>query len=72
MLKALFVLEILKFLPWFFDCVGKRLDKKAKVNFKFMSLQTRKQIITIQILPNISSNKDNHVGKGETASGDIL
>ena len=33
-LKVLFVLEILKFLPWLFDCVEKRLDKKAQVNSK--------------------------------------
>ena len=34
MLKALFVLEIFKFLPWLFGYVEKRLDKKTKVNFK--------------------------------------
>ena len=33
-LKALFVLEIFKFLFWFFDHAGKGDDKKAKVNFK--------------------------------------
>ena len=34
MLKALFILEIFKFLSWLFGYVEKRLDKKVKVNFK--------------------------------------
>ena len=34
MLQVLFVLKILKFLSRPFSNVGKRLDKKAKVNFK--------------------------------------
>ena len=33
-LKALFVLEIFQYLFWLFGYVGKRLDKKAKVNSK--------------------------------------
>ena len=33
-LKGLFVLKIFKFHPELFVHVGKRLDKKAKVNFK--------------------------------------
>ena len=33
--KALFVLKIFKFLPWLFNHVAKRLEKKDKVNFKF-------------------------------------
>ena len=33
-LNALFVLETINFCPDFFGHVGKRLDKKAKVNFK--------------------------------------
>ena len=32
---SLFVLEIYAFLSWFFGYIEKRLDKKAKVNFKF-------------------------------------
>ena len=59
MLKALFVLEILAFLSWLFGYAGKRLDKKAKVNSKFMTSQTGQQIITIHILPNISRSKGN-------------
>ena len=34
MLKALFILEILKFLCWLFDYLEKQFDKKAMVNFK--------------------------------------
>ena len=34
MLKALFVLEIFTFLSWLFWLCKKRLDKKARVNFK--------------------------------------
>ena len=33
-LKSLFVLEIFQFLLWTFSHVGKRLDKKTKLNFK--------------------------------------
>ena len=32
-LKALFIFEIFQFMFWIFGHVGKRLDKKAKVNF---------------------------------------
>ena len=34
MLKALFVFGIFKFLSWSFGHVGKRLDKKTKINFE--------------------------------------
>ena len=34
LLKALFVIEILKILSWLFGYVEKRRDNKAKVNFK--------------------------------------
>ena len=50
-LKSLFVLKILKFLPWIFGHVGKRLDKKAKFNFK-------NREVTIFTFPNISRIKD--------------
>ena len=33
------------------------------INFKFMTSQTRQQIITIHILPNISRSKDNQTMK---------
>ena len=49
LLNALFVLGY----------VQKRLDKRAKVNSKFMKSQTGQQIITIHILLNISISKDN-------------
>ena len=45
-----------------FGDVGKRLDKKVKVNLN-MTSQTGKQIITIHILPNISRSKDNQTIK---------
>ena len=32
--KALFILKIIMFLSWRFDQVGKRFDKKTKINFK--------------------------------------
>ena len=53
MLKALFVLKIFTFLSWLFCYVKKRLDKK------FMTSQTRRLIIRIHILNNISKSKDN-------------
>ena len=34
MQKALFILEIIRFLFWLFGDVEKQLDEKAKVNFK--------------------------------------
>ena len=34
LLKALIVLKLFEFLSWIFGHVGKRLDKKAEVNFK--------------------------------------
>ena len=34
MLKTYFILKIFTFLSWLFGHVGKRLDKKPKVNFK--------------------------------------
>ena len=39
-LKALFVLNIFKFLPWLFGHVRKRLDRKDKVNFKICGVKT--------------------------------
>ena len=38
MLKALFVLEIFTFLSLLFGYIEKRLDKKAKVNFKIYNV----------------------------------
>ena len=52
--KALFVITVFKFFIDFLDHVEKRLDKKAKVNFKTMTSQTGWQTATINILPDIS------------------
>ena len=49
MLKAPFVLGIFTFLSWLFSHVGKQLDKKAKVNSKFMTSKTGQQIITMHM-----------------------
>ena len=47
-------------LSWrLFGHVGKRLDKKSTVDSKFITSLTEKQIITIDILPNISRSKGN-------------
>ena len=39
MLKALFVIKILKLLYWLVGHTGKPLDKKAKVNFKIYDVK---------------------------------
>ena len=54
MLKALLFLKIFTFLSRLFGYVEKRLDKKAKVNFK---------IITTHVLPNISKSEGNQTIK---------
>ena len=59
MLKALLVLEIFKFLSWLFGYVEKRLDKKAKVNFKNYDVIGWTKLITTNILPNISRSEGN-------------
>ena len=41
MLKTLFVFEIFAFLSLLFGYLGKRLDEKAKVNFKIYDLSDR-------------------------------
>ena len=51
--------KIFNFLPYIFGHVGKRLDKKVKVNCKIMTPPTGKQIITMPIMSNISRSKDN-------------
>ena len=40
MVKALFDLEIFRFLSWLFGYVEKALNKKAMVNFRLMTSQT--------------------------------
>ena len=52
--------QFLRYLHFCSFCyVGKRLDKKAKVNFKIYDNTTAKQIITIGILSNSSGSKGN-------------
>ena len=58
-LKAIFILKTIKFLSWLFANVGKRRNKKAKVNFKIYDVIISKKIIAIQILPIISRSKNN-------------
>ena len=60
-LKAISALKKF-FCPNLFGHVGKRLDKNAKVNFKTYS-SAGKQIITIHMLSNIFSRKDNQTMK---------
>ena len=56
MSKALFVLEMFAFLTWNFDYVEKRnsLIRKLRLISKFMTSQTRQQMTTMHIFPNIS------------------
>ena len=56
-------LKYLNFRPNFFDQVGKRLDKKAKVNVRICDVTEGQQIIVIHILPNISRSKVNQTLK---------
>ena len=39
----------------------KWLDKKSKVNFKILNVKNWEQIITVQILSNISRSKSNQL-----------
>ena len=56
MLKALFILDIFKFLSKLFCFVEKQLDKKAMVNFKIYNVKdwrrTNYNIYTTQHLKN--------------------
>ena len=53
----------MNFCPDLFDHAGKRLDKKAMVNIKLMTSKNKTQIITINILPDISKSKVNQTMK---------
>ena len=55
-LKALFFLKIFDFCPDFFGRMGKRLDKKAKVNFKIYD-------VTTWITRNYNTHIDQHLKK---------
>ena len=71
MSKVLFVLEVFKFLSWHYDYIEKRLDKKAKVNFKIHDITDRtksnvtagQKAFAIHILTNISRSKGNQIKK---------
>ena len=54
MLKALFVLQKVIFVSYFFGYVEKQLDKKAMADFKIYDVQTGHQIIKIHTLCNIA------------------
>ena len=56
--KALFVLKIFKFLSWLFGYVEKRLDKKAKANFRIYGVTDWISISTMHILPNVSNTRN--------------
>ena len=59
MLKALFVLDIFTFLPWFFVYAENNLIRKLRLISKFMTSKPGQQIVTINILSNISRGEDN-------------
>ena len=48
---------------YFFDHVGKWLDRKANVNFKIYDVTDGQQIITAYVLPNISRIEGNQTMK---------
>ena len=61
-LKALFVLKIFKFSLDFFGQVGKRLDRKIKVNLKIYDIKTcLTNSYNTHVLPNISRSKGNQI-----------
>ena len=59
MLKAFFSLEMFTCLSSLFGYVEKRLNKKAKDNFKIYTSQPGQQIIAMHILHSISRSKGN-------------
>ena len=62
-LKLFSFLRYLRFCTHFFGHALKRLDNKAKVDFKFIKLQSREKIITIHTLPNVLGSKGNQTIK---------
>ena len=61
--KDFFVLNIFKFLSWYFGYLDKQLDSKDKVNLKFCGAKLEKQTIAIHILPNMARSKSNQTMK---------
>ena len=60
MLKALFVLEIFKFLSWIFGYVEKQLDKKTVVHFKIYDATDWAANNYYTHIAQISRSKNNH------------
>ena len=65
MIPTAFKIETFEFCPDFAVHVGKRFDKKAKVNFKIYDIIKWRQIITTHILPNNSRSKGSQKMKYE-------
>lgn len=63
MLKGLFIFNIIIFLSLLFGHIRKRLDKKARLILKLITLQTGQQIISIHVLPKVSRTKENQTMK---------
>ena len=61
--KDFFVLNIFKFLSWYFDYLDKQLDSKDKFNLKFCGAKFERQAITINTLPNMARSKSNQTMK---------
>ena len=62
-LKTLFVLKILKILPYFLGFVENILIRKLRLILKSMTSQNGKQAFTIQILLNVSRSKGSQIRK---------
>ena len=62
-LKALFVLNIIKFLSWIFGHVENRLIRKISLLSQLVTLQLTAQTIAVHALPNISRSKGNQTMK---------
>ena len=62
-LKNLFVLKILKILPYFLGSVENILIRKLRLILKSMTSQNGKQAFTIQTLLNVSRSKGSQIRK---------
>ena len=70
-LKAIFVLEIFKFVSWLFSYVEKRLDVKAEVYFKIHDAIERTANTYNTYISNISRGKSNQIMKSGQLHGKI-
>ena len=64
-LKAIFVLKILKFISNIFGHVKKRFDKKAKVNFKIYDVTTRANDDNIHIAQYLKCKSNKTIKSGQ-------